>query len=94
MTCDGQRIGADTLCGHRLLRLEAQRSHMRLKVDKASDALYFRLDESSIVDSEEVWPGVILDFNEHGQVVGVEFLGIFARMTEHELTSLLHFETT
>ena len=66
---------------------------MRLKVDKISDALYFRLDESAIVDSEEVRPGVILDFNEHGQVVGVEFLGIHARTTEHELTSL-HFETT
>jgi uncharacterized protein YuzE len=64
-----------------------------LKVDKTSDALYFRLDESTIVDSEEVHPGVILDFNEHGQVVGVEFLGIHARATEHALTSL-HFETT
>jgi uncharacterized protein YuzE len=66
---------------------------MRLKVDKASDALYFRLDESTIANSEEVRPGVILDFNERGQVVGVEFLGILARMTEHELTSL-QFETT
>jgi len=66
---------------------------MRLKVDKASDALYFRLAESAIVDSEEVRPGVILDYNERRQVVGVEFLGILARMTEHELTSL-HFETT
>jgi uncharacterized protein YuzE len=65
---------------------------MRLKVDKASDALYFRLDESAIVDSEEVQPGIILDFNERGQVVGVEFLGIHARMTEHGLNSLL-FET-
>jgi uncharacterized protein YuzE len=57
------------------------------KVDKASDALYFRLDESAIVDSEEVQPGVILDFNECGQVAGVEFLGIYARTTEPELTS-------
>ena len=66
---------------------------MRSKGDRASDALYFRLDESAIVDSEEVRPGVILDFNELGQVVGVEFLGIHARTTEHALTSL-HFETT
>ena len=66
---------------------------MRLKIDKESDALYFRLNESTIVDSEEVRPGVILDFNEEGQVVGVEFLGIHARLTEPELTSL-HFETT
>jgi uncharacterized protein YuzE len=66
---------------------------MRLKVDRASDAPYCRLDESAIVDSEEVRPGVILDFNERGQVVGVEFLGIHAHTTEHALTSL-HCETT
>jgi len=30
---------------------------MNLKVDRASDALYFRLDESRIVESEEVRPG-------------------------------------
>jgi uncharacterized protein YuzE len=36
---------------------------MRLKVDKKNDALYFRLDESPIVESEEVQPGVVLDFN-------------------------------
>ncbi|HUX76561.1 MAG TPA: DUF2283 domain-containing protein, partial [Anaerolineae bacterium] len=27
---------------------------MKLKVDEENDALYFRLDESAIVDSEEV----------------------------------------
>jgi uncharacterized protein YuzE len=66
---------------------------MWLRVDRDSDALYFRLDESAIVESEEVRPGVILDFNEQGQVVGVEFLGIGAHTSTHELTSL-HFETT
>lgn len=64
---------------------------MQLKVDKASDALYFRLGESAIVDSEEVRPGVILDFNEQGQVVGVEFLSMHARTTE---LNSLHFATT
>ncbi len=36
---------------------------MSLKVDKENDALYFRLDEAAIVESEEVQPGIILDFN-------------------------------
>ena len=31
---------------------------MRIKIDKDSDALYFRLDESRIVESEEIRPGV------------------------------------
>jgi len=65
---------------------------MRLRVDKGDDALYFRLNESAIVDSEEVRPGVILDFDKDGQVVGVEFLGIKDRMPEEELSSL-QFQT-
>ena len=44
-----------------------------LKVEKENDALYFRLDESSIVESEEVQLGVVLDFNAEGKVVGIEF---------------------
>ncbi|MCK5851380.1 MAG: DUF2283 domain-containing protein [Kiritimatiellae bacterium] len=65
---------------------------MRIKVDRDSDALYFRLDESRIVESEEVRPGVILDFDENDKVVGVEFLGISARATKEEL-STMQFQT-
>jgi uncharacterized protein YuzE len=65
---------------------------MILKVDKETDALYFRLDESKIVESEEVRPGVILDFDQDGRVVGVEFLGITSRASWQELSSL-QFQT-
>ncbi len=61
---------------------------MKIKVDKENDALYFRLDENRIVESEEVRPGIILDFDENDQVVGVEFLGISARATAEELSSM------
>ena len=65
---------------------------MKLKVDQESDTLYFRLDENRIAESEEVRPGVILDFDENDRVVGVEFLGISARATKEDLTSL-QFQT-
>ena len=52
---------------------------MKLKVDREADALYLRLDDSRIVESEEVAPGVILDYNEDEQVVGIEMLGISKR---------------
>ena len=65
---------------------------MRLKIDKENDALYFRLDEKAIVESEEVRPGIILDFAENGQVVGVEFLNLTSRTTEEQL-SRFQFET-
>jgi uncharacterized protein YuzE len=35
---------------------------VNLKVDKESDALYLRLDETAVVESEEVQPGVVLDY--------------------------------
>ncbi len=65
---------------------------MRLKVDKENDALYFRLDESSIVESEEVQPGVILDFNAEGKVVGLEMLGLSFRVRPEQL-KILQYET-
>ena len=65
---------------------------MRLKVDKENDALYFRLDEAAIVESEEVQPGVILDFNEQGHVVGVEILALSTRV-QPEMLRTLQFET-
>ena len=65
---------------------------MRLKVDKESDTLYLRLDESKIVESEEVRPGIILDFDSKGGVIGVEFLEVSSRTTWEELSSL-QFQT-
>ena len=52
---------------------------MKLKIDEQSDALYLRLNEDAIVESEEVQPGVILDFDEQGRVVGVELLHVKER---------------
>ena len=65
---------------------------MKLKVDKKNDALYLRLDENAIVESEEVRPGVILDFDENGRVIGVEFLNITERVNQEELNTL-QFQT-
>ena len=65
---------------------------MRLHVDKAADALYLRLDDSKIVDSEEVSPGVVLDFNEDNQVVGIEMLGLSKR-TPHLDWRELQYQT-
>jgi uncharacterized protein YuzE len=64
---------------------------MRVTVDREEDALYFRLNENAIAESEEVRPGVILDFNSDGAVVEVEFLGLKDKIPQKELSSI-HFE--
>ena len=65
---------------------------MKLHVDKEADALYPRLDDSALVESEEVSPGVVLDYNESNEVVGVEMLHLSKRSASLNL-SALEFET-
>lgn len=64
---------------------------MKLKIDRESDALYLRLDEAAIVESEEAQPGVILDFDKDGRVVGIEILALSTR-TSPEKLRLFQFE--
>lgn len=47
---------------------------MKLIVHKKDHALYLRLDDSDIVESEEIKDGIIFDYNKAGQVVGIEVL--------------------
>ena len=68
------------------------RRAVKLRVDRQADALHLRLDDSAIVESVEVVPGVVLDFNEAEEVVGVELLRLSARSPELNL-SALQFET-
>lgn len=65
---------------------------MKLDVDSKADALHLQLDDSVIVQSEEVSPGVVLDYNEANEVVGVEMLRLSKRSPGLNLTDL-HFET-
>ena len=48
-------------------------------MNKEADALYLRLEDSRITESEEVSPGIVLDFNEQNEVVGIEMLHISKR---------------
>jgi uncharacterized protein YuzE len=66
---------------------------MKIRIDRENDALYLRLDESAVVESEEVQPGVILDFNAENQVVGIEILNLSVRVAP-EKRRVFQFETT
>ncbi len=61
---------------------------MKVHFDEKTDALYFQLDDSKIIESEEVMPGIILDFNEKNQVVGVEILNVKKRVPEASLKEM------
>lgn len=64
---------------------------MKLKLDEDGDAPYFRLRSGSVAESEAVRPGVIVDFEENDQVVGVEFPQVSRRASRAEL-AVVQFE--
>lgn len=61
---------------------------MRVKVDMESDALYFRLCDDPIENSQEVVPGIIVDYNKDGEAIGIEILGIKERIPLEELSHM------
>lgn len=61
---------------------------MKLNVDTQTDALYLRLDDSPIVDSEEVSPNIVLDYNESNEVVGIEMLRLSQRSSTLDLSNV------
>jgi uncharacterized protein YuzE len=65
---------------------------MKLTIDPKVDALYLRLNDAQIADSEQVAPGVVLDYDAQDNVVGVEMLHVSKRVPKDELKQLF-FET-
>lgn len=45
-----------------------------VKYDRVGDVLYIKLRDDQVVDSDEVAPGVIVDFNKKGEIIGIEIL--------------------
>jgi uncharacterized protein YuzE len=52
---------------------------MKLSVDHEADALYLNLLEDKVVESDEIAPGIILDYDAANRVVGIEMLNLSFR---------------
>ena len=57
---------------------------MKIEYDPTADALYVRLSDHSIIESEQIKPGIVLDYDEAGNVVGIEVL----RVSKHDSSPL------
>jgi len=52
---------------------------MKIEYDPKADAMYIRLIAGTVVDSDEVRPGVVFDFDANGRVLGIEMLDVSLR---------------
>ena len=61
---------------------------MNVKIDKATDAIYLRLQSTKVIESEQVAPGVIVDFDSKNRVVGLEVLNVSKRLPQSTQASV------
>ena len=47
---------------------------MRIRYSQEADALYIRLRENKITETDEISGDLIIDYDEEGHVVGIEIL--------------------
>ena len=52
---------------------------MKIEYDPKADATYIRLLAGEVTESDEVRPGVVLDFDVNGRVLGIEMLDVSLR---------------
>jgi uncharacterized protein YuzE len=61
---------------------------MKLEYDPEVDAAYLTLAESPVTDSEEVKPGIVLDYDANQRVVGIEILNLRRQLPDADLKKL------
>ena len=62
--------------------LELLGSLMKVIYDQEVDIMRIILSDADIEESDEDKPGVIIDYDDHGNVVGLEILDASSRMTD------------
>jgi uncharacterized protein YuzE len=66
--------------------MSPQAATPNVKYDAASNAAYIRLSSAKVLESEEVSPGVVFDFDAEGHIVGIELLDAKAQLSAELLT--------
>jgi uncharacterized protein YuzE len=62
---------------------------MKTTYDHEANALYVKFSEGKIDRTEELRPGLILDFDSRGHIVGIEMLDAKAQLSAAALESLV-----
>ncbi len=55
---------------------------MKIEYDKTVDSVYFQIVDSPVWESEEVYPGIIYDYDKNPQIVGMDVLSLKDKSTE------------
>ena len=61
---------------------------MQIKLDSKNNAMYIRFTNSTIVESEEIKTGIIIDYDDKNAVVGIEILDLNKHFPDADLENV------
>ena len=61
---------------------------MKIEYSKEADALYVYFREVFVASSKEIEDGVVIDFDEKGQLIGIEVLDVSKRFSLSDIVNI------
>jgi uncharacterized protein YuzE len=59
-----------------------------IKYHAEDNAAYIRLSQQDILESEEIAPGIVFDYDKQGRIVGIELLDAKAQLSPELLVDV------
>ena len=61
---------------------------MKIEYSKEADAIYVYFKEEFVAKSKEIEDGVVIDFDEKGQLIGIEILDVSQRFSLSDIVNV------
>jgi len=61
---------------------------MKIEYSKEADALYVYFKEEFVAKSKEIEDGIVIDFDEKGQLIGIEVLDVSQRFSLSDIVNV------
>lgn len=61
---------------------------MKIEYSKEADAIYVYFKEDFVAKSKEIEDGVVIDFDEKGQLIGIEVLDVSQRFSLADIVNV------
>jgi uncharacterized protein YuzE len=61
---------------------------MKIEYSKEADAIYVYFKEEYVAKSKEIEDGVVVDFDEKGQLIGIEVLDVSQRFSLSDIVNV------
>jgi len=61
---------------------------MRIEYDREANALYIQIQHKHVSKTKEVEPGVLIDFDELNNLIGIEILNVTNRFVLSDVVNL------